>query len=135
MVGRTLRFGSLGLRVAAASAIGLGGGYWPTLHLAGPAGVAAMVVGAACAGGGLAVGLIILALRTQVDDTKLAMTFLMTAPVRMFVTLAAGGAAWMIGRWPIVPLLVWVAIFYLLLLAAEASWLTRLLKERTTRTQ
>jgi hypothetical protein len=87
-----------------------------------------MGVAAAIAVLGLLSGLIILLFRTQADRSKLAMTFLMTAPVRMFVTLAAAVLAWRVGGLDAPALLTWVAIFYLLLLAAETSWLARVLK-------
>ena len=118
--------GKLGVLILLALAIGVGGGWWPTLVLAGSAGVRGMLVAASISLFGLAAGLAILARRAQAGRGKLAMTFLMTAPVRMFVTLGGATLAWWIGRLDPAPLLVWVGIFYLLLLAAEVGWLFRL---------
>ena len=127
-----MQVGRLAVHEAAALAIGLIGGWWPTASLAGHAGLVGMGVAAAIAVLGLLAGLIILLLRAQAGRSKLAMSFLLTAPVRMFVTLAAAVLAWRVGGLDAPALLTWVAIFYLLLLAAETSWLTRVLKANRT---
>ncbi|MDD4889922.1 MAG: hypothetical protein PHU85_08310 [Phycisphaerae bacterium] len=122
-------------RIAVVLAIGLAGGCWPTWHFAGSPGVTAMAVAAGAALLGLGAGLIILARKTQEPGPKLAMTFLLTAPIRMTVTLAAAIAAWLAGYWPVLPLMIWTVVFYLLLLAAEANWLTSLLKSQAARSE
>ena len=118
----------LAISVAAALAVGLAGGWWPTVQLCGLAGVRAMLVAAAIDLAGLLIGLPILVRKAQANRTKLAMSFLATSPLRMIVALAGGMVAWRLLGFPGAAMMVWVAIFYLLLLAAEAGWLLAVLR-------
>jgi len=125
---KDVRLPRLACSVAAALALGLVGGWAPTQHLCGPAGVRAMFAAAAIDLFGLLIGLPILVRRAQADRTKLAMSFLMTGPLRMIVALAGGMLAWWLLDFPLAAVMVWVVIFYLLLLAAEAGWLLAVLR-------
>ena len=118
----------LAISVAGVLAVGLGGGWWPTLQLCGPAGVRAMLAAGCIDLVGLLIGLPILVRQAQANRTRLAMSFLATGPLRMLVALGGGLLAWRLLDFPAAAVMVWVALFYLLLLAAEAGWLLAILR-------
>ena len=62
------------------------------------------------------------------------MSFLATGPLRMIVALSGGMLAWWLLDFPPVAIMLWVVIFYLLLLAAEAGWLLAVLRVGSDKT-
>jgi|GEM_PF-1189246 len=114
---------------AAAAAVGAG----PTLHWAGPAGLAAMsVAGAICSGVTLATGLFV-ASRAKDGPGKATFAYL---AVCLPKGLLAGGlavAAWQLGLAAPAALLVWTCVFYFVMLAGEVVWLVRALRQDARR--
>ncbi len=119
------------LMLAALLVAGLGS--WPTWRLAGRPGLGAMAVAGAVALSASLIGLGLVLSRAGHGRKALAMGFLLGGPVRLVLTLglAAGLAAW--GPWPVVPLLLWTALFYLLFLGAEVGWLSGVLRLEPSR--
>lgn len=120
--GRTLALfvGVLSAVVAALVAIG----YWPTVRIAGPAAVPAMLAGCAVSWfAGLAGALPVLfagALGGQPGQPR-TMAALLATVVRMMVAALAGLVLALLGAFPKAPLLLWLGISYVALLPVE-SW-------------
>ncbi|HUU97123.1 MAG TPA: hypothetical protein VM487_15400 [Phycisphaerae bacterium] len=109
-------------------AVALVVGYWPTRAVAGPDGVTAMLLGGAIALLSALAGLIppILSLQSRPRDFHNAM--LMGMAVRFALTIALTVAAVFSGLLARRPLIVWIVIGYLVLLAVDTAgvvWLAK----------
>ncbi len=111
-----------------------GVGYVPTKRLAGSDGTLAMAVGCGISLIASAMGAVpvVLARRQMGTDSQAAgrrvTAVMMSMAVRFLVVLMLGVAAALSGLFVTAPLLVWLAISYLALLAADTMFALRVLK-------
>jgi hypothetical protein len=103
-------------------------GYWPTAAQAGSAGVTAMLVGIGiCLIGGWAGSLPTVAYLPRPPRDH-ANGILIGLAARFAVTLGLAIGAWLTGMFPKAPLLLWVGIAQLAILAVDVPGLVVLLK-------
>lgn len=107
-------------------------GLWPTYRLAGWAGVTAMGVGAGIALVGCVLGSAVIGVVVVRRPELTGHSVMAGAAVRFAVVVVmAGGVAW--ARWvPAAPMLVWVAVSYMVMLAAETAGLVRVVRRSQT---
>ncbi|MCG3177801.1 MAG: hypothetical protein BIFFINMI_00121 [Phycisphaerae bacterium] len=116
----------------AAVAAGLAAGIWPTWKLAGSRGLAGLAGGLAATAVGLAAGLLVMLPRAARGRQALAMGFLMASPVRLAVTIVLAMLLYWLTPWGGRTLVLWSAIWYLLLLTVEVVWLANILNPGVT---
>ncbi len=115
-----------------------GVGYVPTKRLAGSDGTLAMAVGCVISLVASAMGAVpvVLARRHVGTDSQAAgrrvTAVMMSMAVRFLVVLILGVAAALSGLLVTAPLLIWLAISYLALLAADTTFALRVLKDSGT---
>ncbi len=108
-------------------------GLWPTYCLAGWAAVTAMGVGAAvslvgCALGSAVIGVVLVRRPELAGHSVMA-----GAAVRFAVVVVMAGVVAWTRRVPAAPMLVWVAVSYVVMLATETIGLVRVIRGRQTR--
>jgi len=118
----------LGLLVALTAAIAIGA--WPTWRLAGSGGVTAMFVGSAITLVGGLVGSCVNAFGMAQRPEMAGYTTMAAASARFVLTLAAALVLTLCTDMPEKPLLLWVVISYLAVLAGETASLVRLIGKR-----
>ncbi|MFO0837665.1 MAG: hypothetical protein U1D55_04000 [Phycisphaerae bacterium] len=101
-------------------------GYTQTLRLAGREGVVAMIVGAAIPLVATVAGLVPLIRKSQASGPDRVIAALHGMGLRLGLTFLLGGAAAASGFFALRPLLIWIGIAYVLLLATDTIGLTRL---------
>ena len=108
-------------------------GVWPTYRLAGWLGVTAMGAGAAIALVGCMLGSVVIGVVVVRRPELTGHSVMAGASVRFAaVVVLAGGMAWT--RWvPAAPMLIWVAVSYMVMLAAETVGLVRLVQRSQRR--
>jgi len=118
----------LALISTATGALLIAVGYWPTTHIVGRQGVAALIVGVliALVGGWAAYGPVLASLRKPGPERVNAI--LLSTVLRFVVTLGLATAAALSGYFPSKPLILWVAIAQLIVLAVDTVGLVRLVK-------
>jgi len=126
--GRPLRLDALAGWLAAAIALAVGIGVWPTWRLAGPDGLEAMALAGAATLVAFVAGLAVFVPRARRDPKGIGLSFLMTSPIRIAATAILVAAAWAAARPSPTVLLLWAVVFYLAMLAGEVLWLARLLR-------
>jgi hypothetical protein len=133
-----IRPGGAYLRLAGLSvamlAVALAVGFWPTRALAGPTGVAAMVFGGAIALLSALVGLVPAVLTLRSDPRDFHNAALMGMGLRFVLTIGLTVAAVLSGLLARRPLIVWIVIGYLVLLAVDTAGMVWLAK-RSGRTR
>lgn len=117
--GRYLRFVG---RVAALAAAAALLGALPTRRLGGDGALLAMAVGCGISALGSAVGGLPFALARPGRAAETAPRGLLASALRPLVVLGLGLAAALSGRLPVAPLLVWLAISYVLLLVPDTRY-------------
>ncbi len=117
--GGYLRF--VGQVVALAAAAALLGAL-PTRRLGGDGALLAMAVGCGISALGAAVGGLPFAVAGAAPAETAAPRALLASALRPLVTLGLGLAAALSGRFAVVPLLVWLAISYVLLLVPDTRY-------------
>ncbi len=129
----------MSLSALAGWVLGLGGmvavaGAWPTYRLAGWAGVQTELVALAV------VGLVMMATGAWVaveafrGPVRAAVSFLVAGVVRLPACLGGGALLWWLAELPAVVLGLWMAVFYLAMLAGEGVWIVRALRRDAHRT-
>ena len=103
-------------------------GYWPSANWAGPQGVAGLLAGVAIAlvGGWVACCPVVGSLRKSAAERVNAI--LLSIVLRFVITLALAAAAALSGLFAPKPLILWVAIAQLIVLAVDTVGLVRLVK-------
>ena len=127
--GRATEVGASWLKAAAVGllvvAIAAAVGYVPTVRASGADGVSAMWVGC---GIGLVsnwIGLIATAGSFRGDPARRPLAVLLGTAVRFLAVMVFTASAALSGLVPATPLVVWVAISYLTVLAVDTAWLVR----------
>lgn len=118
--------GLVGLAVGV-TALLLAVGYLPTRHAGGPAAVAAMVAGCGIGLVATLLGAVPIALARGAPAMTRASWALGAMLVRLLGALLLGGLASLGGWFERAPLLIWLAISYLALLAVETMFAVKLL--------
>lgn len=103
-------------------------GWYPTRKAAGTPGLWAMGVAGGIVGAAMLLNAVAVVHFAQGGPRKAAYAFIMGGLVRVMIVAAVSAVAWKVYDVPIVPLLVWIGIFYILMLVAEMAWLARALK-------
>ena len=103
--------------VAALAAVG----YFPTRRWGGPAAVEAMLAGCGVSLGAAVLGALPLAVAAPAPQAR-AQAVLLGMALRFMAALAAGVAMAWAGDWRPAPLLVWLAVSYVALLAVEVRF-------------
>lgn len=106
-------------------------GYWPTKELAGPGGLRAMAAG--CGVSFLASGVGGLPLFFRREGAMPVFTAFASMGLRLLVVVALGTAAALSGRFPPRPLLLWLALAYVALLAVDTVYAVRTSEQNTTK--
>jgi len=118
----------MGWAVLFGTAVGAAGAY-PTALSAGAAGLRAQ---------GVAAGIVVPAMAGSVMVTvrcmaggpaRAACAFVLAGTLRVLVVAAMTAVAWKLMGPPPAVMLLWVCVFYVAMLAGEAVWLTRALKQ------
>lgn len=115
-VGRFLRFVALALIV---TAVMIAVGYAPTKRMGGADAIAAMLAGCAISVVGSVIGAVPIITATRGPGRMIAQAVLLSTALRLMVVLALTLAIALSGWFLLRPLLLWVAISYVLLLAAD----------------
>ncbi len=124
---RFLRWYAAAIGVALAVVTLIGAiGYWPTLRLGGRGAVPAMAVGCAISWIASCVGAVPLAWATARRSAQQANAILVSTGVRFLTVLALVVPAVFSGWLDRTPLVIWVAISYLLLLVVDTMFAIRL---------
>ena len=117
--GRYLRFlGQVAALTAAAAIVGA----WPTIRWGGGGALLAMAAGCGASALGAAAGGLVFALGPPAGPERATNRALLASAVRPLVVLGLGTAAALSGRLPAAPLLVWLAMSYVLLLVPETRY-------------
>lgn len=103
-------------------------GYWPTKELAGPPALAALVAG--CTVSFLASVIGGLPLFFRREGAMPIFNAFASMGLRLLVVVALGTVAALSGRFPTRPLLLWLAIAYVALLAVDTAYAVRTSTER-----
>lgn len=103
-------------------------GYLPTIRLAGKDAVTEMVAGCCISFVASVIGMIPVWLAQRNPSGNVAMAVLASTVVRFFVALVLSLAVAMSGLMKITPLLLWVAISYLVLLITDTLYLVQISK-------
>jgi hypothetical protein len=109
-------------RVAATAAAAALLGAWPTRRWGGEGALLAMAAGCGISALGAAVGGLPFALAGGAPAAAVPVRALLAAALRSLLVLALGLAAALSGRLPVGPLLVWLAISYVLLLIPDTRY-------------
>ena len=97
-------------------------GYWPTLRLAGEAGIPAMLVGGAVGLVASLVGTVPIVLSYGKDPSSKVPAVMGAIATRVGVAIVLALALALSRFWPVEPLLIWVAIAHTGLLIADTSY-------------
>ena len=108
-------------------------GVWPTYRLAGWSGVTAMGAGAAIALVGCVVGSVVIGSMVARRPALAGHGVMAGASVRFAVVVVLAGVVAWTGRVPAAPMLIWVAVSYVVMLAAETVGLVRVIRRSQTR--
>lgn len=114
-----IEFARLAVLSIIAGAVLAGLGYWPTVNLAGPQALPAMVAGIAVALVGVLIGVSIPVWSIHTAPAKRHNAILIGMTARMLATILIGSAVALSGGVAVKPLLLWVAIAYLMFLAID----------------
>ncbi len=107
-------------------------GYFPTMRLGGSSAVTAMLVGCLISLIASVAGAVPVARASCGPVQNLPQVALLSTTLRFLVVLMLALAAALSGWFDTAPLLVWVAISYLVLLAADTVYVVRLSSEAAT---
>ena len=122
-VGGFVRFLALALVV---TAVLIAVGYVPTRRIAGPEGLSAMLAGCLVSMIGSAIGAVPIVLALRGPARSVPQAILLSTALRFLVVLTLALAAALSGWFDRSPLLVWVAISYLALLATDTIYAVRI---------
>jgi len=114
------------LLAAAAPAAAIGA--WPTWRLAGGEGIKGELLAGAVMGALSLANGAVLVRRARAGAAALTMTFLATSLLRVAGCAVLAGLVWQVLRPAAAAFLVWIAAFYLVMLAGEACWIVRALR-------
>ena len=116
---------------ALAVAVTLAVGIAPTIALAGPESVSAMVVGCGIAWLGSIAGAIALGVSLGEDPGSIPNAALLAMALRLATIVIVGAAVVLTGRFAVRPLLLWTALSHLGLHFADTAWTLKTLRPRT----
>jgi len=108
-------------------------GLWPTYRLAGWAGVMAMGVGGAISLVGCVLGSVVIGMVLVRRPELGGYSVMAGASVRFAVVVVLAGVVAWTRRVPAAPMLVWVAVTYMVMLAAETVGLVRVIRRTQIR--
>ena len=112
-------------------ALGLGAfGAWPTWLSRGWAGIWSLLGAGVIVMGVMLVNGMLVVAAARAGKYSAAMTFSGSSLIRLMICAVLLGAGWWILGLDLIPLIVWMAIFYLLGLGAECIWIVRALGRR-----
>lgn len=103
-------------------------GIAPTLWLAGTHGLFAYAMAAGIVVAVMAMSAVLIFRAGARGPGKAAMTFVLLGAARAIASLVLAWLAWCFGGFAAAPLLIWVALFYMTMLAGESIWLTKALR-------
>ena len=107
-------------------------GYLPTIRLAGKDAITEMVAGCCISFVASLIGMIPVWLAQRNPSGNIAMAVLASTVVRLFVAMVLSLSIALSGLMKITPLLLWVAISYLVLLLTDTVYAVQLSKSRIT---
>jgi hypothetical protein len=111
--------------------VGLGAfGAWPTWLTHGQAGLWAELTAGVIVAGVMVVNGLLVVTAARAGKYSAAMTFSGSSLIRLIICAALLGAGWWVFGLELIPLIVWMALFYLLGLATECIWIVRALGNR-----
>jgi hypothetical protein len=100
-------------------------GYWPTVRMAGPGAVGAMLVGIAASLLAGLVGAVPVGLAAAAEPGKVPQAVMASTALRFIVVLGAAAAVILSGRFDRVVVAVWIAVSYMIMLVVDTAFAIR----------